>query len=322
MFPVGPVNLSAVAFQWGRGTCRLLLVAIASIMLICARNFRVSDLWLRSSALVVCLRDRVAPLLHGRYTDAVGRRLFTAAAHLSRLAGWTAFDRGHHAAAQRHYVQALRLARAAGDVAFGGYTLACAALQATLRGWHDHAIDMCQGAHERAKHQAPARVLAFTALIEARAHALAGDRRAAAHALSTSERLLGQAERQQGVEPDWIDFYSPARMAADAVEIHRDLHLPAAARRWNEQAAMPTDQFARSYGLRLTVLATTHLQGPSPDVDLALEYGRHALDVLSTISSARANDYTHDLARRLVPWKDHGPARDLIHRIRTDVPFT
>ncbi|MFB9434042.1 sporulation protein, partial [Streptoalloteichus tenebrarius] len=213
----------------------------------------------RSSALVVCLRDRVAPLLHGRYTDAVGRRLFTAAAHLSRLAGWTAFDRGHHAAAQRHYVQALRLARAAGDVAFGGYTLACAALQATLRGWHDHAIDMCQGAYERAKHQAPARVLAFTALIEARAHARAGDRRAAAHALSTSERLLGQAERQQGVEPDWIDFYSPARMAADAVEIHRDLHLPAAARRWNEQAAMPTDQFARSYGLRLTVLATTHL---------------------------------------------------------------
>jgi len=87
----------------------------------------------RSSAILDCLRHRAAPLLHGRYTDPIGRQLFSAAAQLSRLAGWTAFDTGQHAAAQRHYVQALRLARAAGDVPFGGYTVVCAALQASLR---------------------------------------------------------------------------------------------------------------------------------------------------------------------------------------------
>ncbi|WP_422647220.1 hypothetical protein [Actinoalloteichus caeruleus] len=86
----------------------------------------------RSSAVLTCLRERAAPLLHGRYTDRVGRQLFSATAQLARLAGWTAFDAGQHAVAQRHYVQALRLARAAGDVPLGGYVLVCAALQAAL----------------------------------------------------------------------------------------------------------------------------------------------------------------------------------------------
>lgn len=74
----------------------------------------------RSNAILDCLRDQAAPLLHGRYTDQTGRQLFSATAQLSRLAGWTAFDTGHHAAAQRHYIQALRMARAAADVPFGG----------------------------------------------------------------------------------------------------------------------------------------------------------------------------------------------------------
>ncbi len=32
----------------------------------------------RSSAILNCLRERAAPLLHGRYTDHIGRQLFTA----------------------------------------------------------------------------------------------------------------------------------------------------------------------------------------------------------------------------------------------------
>jgi hypothetical protein len=273
----------------------------------------------RSSAILACLREQATPLLQGRYSHEIGRQLFSATAQLSRLAGWTAFDTGHQAAAQRHYIQALRLARAAADASFGGYVLACAALQASLRGFHDDAIDMCQGAYERAKGTATPRVLAFSKLIEARAHARASDDRAAAHALATSEILLNRADQLTGDDPHWIDFYTHARLAADAVEIHRDLGLPAPAWRWNTEAAMPTDTFARSHGIRLTVLATTHLLGPAPDLQRALEHGNHAVDVLARVASARATDYARDLLERLQPWQPEPGVAELAHRIRTEL---
>ncbi|MFC7469202.1 hypothetical protein ACFQVA_19140 [Actinomadura keratinilytica] len=48
-----------------------------------------------------------------------------------------AFDTGQQEAAQRYYIQALRLARAAADVPLGGYVLATMSLQSTYRGFGD-----------------------------------------------------------------------------------------------------------------------------------------------------------------------------------------
>lgn len=73
----------------------------------------------RSSMVPECLRVEAAPLLLGSYSDEVGRALFGASAELTRLAGWMAFDTGQQEAAQRYYIQALRLARAAADVPLG-----------------------------------------------------------------------------------------------------------------------------------------------------------------------------------------------------------
>ncbi|MFE5494128.1 hypothetical protein ACFQ7Z_29805, partial [Streptomyces virginiae] len=71
----------------------------------------------KASSVTECLRLSAAPLLTGTYTEAVGRELFAATAELSRVVGWSAVDTGHHDVAQRHFVQALRLARAAGNEA-------------------------------------------------------------------------------------------------------------------------------------------------------------------------------------------------------------
>jgi hypothetical protein len=318
--------LTAPADPWAAhtGTVRRVGTADVADLLSAAEDARRWDsrygggTW-RCNAILDCLRGQATPLLHGRYTDQVGRQLFCATAQLSRLAGWTVFDIGHHAAAQRHYIQALRLARAAADVPFGGYVLVCAALQASLRGFHDDAIDMCHGAYERAKNTATPRVLGFYKLIEARAHARAGDARAASRALSTSDMLIHRANQRTGDDPDWIDFYTHARLAADAVEIHRDLGLPAPAWRWNTEASMPTDTFARSHGIRLTVLASTHLQGPAPDLDVALDHGNRAVDVLARVASTRATDYARDLLDRLQPWWTEPSVVELTHRIHTEL---
>ncbi|AWZ09047.1 hypothetical protein DRB96_36445 [Streptomyces sp. ICC1] len=65
-------------------------------------------------ALVSYLVHEAEPMLRGTYGEAPGRRLFAAAADLTRLAGWTAYDIAAHGLAQRYFVQALRLAQATG----------------------------------------------------------------------------------------------------------------------------------------------------------------------------------------------------------------
>lgn len=252
-----------------------------------------------ASQVTACLQHKATPLLGGTYTDEVGTELFAATAQLARLAGFAAFDMGHHDLAQRHYVQALRLARAANDVPFGGYVLVTMAMQTALRGFHDDAIDMAQAAVERTKHVATPRTLAFFHLIEARAHARAGDQRAAGHTLAASERLLGLANPSHD-DPPWIDFYNFSRLAADATEIHRDLGMPDHVLRWNTQATMPTGRFVRSYGMRLAIVGSGHLQVGHLEEGLLL--GHQSIDVLQRVASKRSLDYLRDLTNRLEPW--------------------
>ncbi|MFE3230380.1 sporulation protein, partial [Nocardia sp. NPDC059228] len=209
----------------------------------------------RSSMVPECLRVDAAPLLLAAYSDEVGRGLFGATAELTRLAGWMAFDTGQQEAAQRYYIQALRLARAAADVPLGGYVLASMSLQATYRGFADEGVDLAQAALERNRGLATARTMSFFRLVEARAHAKAGDAAAAGAALKAAEGWL-ERSRAGDADPSWLGFYSYDRFAADAAECYRDLKAPRQMRRFTEQAlSRPTEEFARSHGLRLVVSA-------------------------------------------------------------------
>ncbi|UQI45416.1 sporulation protein [Streptomyces sp. HU2014] len=272
----------------------------------------------RANSVTTCLEQQAAPLLQGSFSDEVGRALFSVTAELSRLAGWTAFDVGQHEVAQRHFIQALRLARAGGDIQLGCYILTTMAMQALMRGFADEAIDMAQGAFERAKHNATHRVLAFTKLIEARAHARTGDERAASRALSASENLLEQARGDTGDDPGWIDFYHHARLSADAAEVFRDLRNPKAALAWNQRAAaMQPGVFTRSVGMRLAIVGTAHLQ--ARDLDHGLELGNRSVDILARVKSTRALDYVREFNTALAPWRREPAVRDFIHRTRTEL---
>ncbi|MFC8718981.1 sporulation protein [Kitasatospora sp. NPDC057198] len=271
----------------------------------------------KANSVTACLQERAVPLLNGSFGDDVGRELFSVTAELSRLAGWTAFDVGQHDAAQRHFIQALRLARAGGDVELGCYVLTTMAMQTLLRGFASEAIDMTQGAFQRAKGEAAPRVLAFTKLIEARAHARDNNAKAASAALAASEGLLDRARAGAG-EPAWIDFYQHARLSADAAEVFRDLKNPKAALAWNAQAAaMPTGVFARSVGMRLAIVGTAHLQ--AKDLDQGLELGHQAVDILARVQSTRALDYVREFNTALDPWRRETTVRDFLHRTRQEL---
>ncbi|MGA5552726.1 MFS transporter [Streptomyces pseudogriseolus] len=268
----------------------------------------------RSSMVPECLRVEAAPLLLGSYSDDVGRSLFGAAAELTRLAGWMAFDTGQQEAAQRYYIQALRLARAAADVPLGGYVLASMSLQATYRGFGDEGVDLAQAALERNRGLATARTLSFFRLVEARAHARAGDAQAAGAALKSAESWL-ERSRPGDSDPTWLGFYSYDRFAADAAECYRDLKAPRQVRRFTEQAlSKPTEEFVRSHGLRLVVSAVAELE--SGNLDAACEQGVRAVEVAGRISSARTTEYVKDLLHRLEPYGDEPRVVELRERAR------
>ncbi|MCY0951744.1 sporulation protein [Streptomyces sp. H27-S2] len=268
----------------------------------------------RSSMVPECLRVDAAPLLLGSYTDEVGRALFGATAELTRLAGWMAFDTGQQEAAQRYYIQALRLARAAGDVPLGGYVLASMSLQATYRDFPDEGVDLAQAAVERNRGLATARTMSFFRLVEARAHAKAGDSAAAGAALRAAEGWLERA-RAGDPDPTWLGFYSYDRFAADAAECYRDLKLPRQVRRFTEQAlSRPTEEYVRSHGLRLVVSAVAELE--SGNLDAACAAGTRAVEVAGRISSARTTEYVRDLLHRLEPYGDEPRVAELRERAR------
>ena len=268
----------------------------------------------RSSMVPECLRVEAAPLLLGSYSDEVGRALFGASAELTRLAGWMAFDTGQQEAAQRYYIQALRLARAAADVPLGGYVLASMSLQATYRGFGDEGVDLAQAALERNRGLATARTMSFFRLVEARAHARAGDAHAAGAALKASEGWL-ERSRDGDHDPSWLGFYSYDRFAADAAECYRDLKAPRQVRRFTEQAlSQPTEEFVRSHGLRLVVSAVAELE--SGNLDAACEQGVRAVEVAGRISSARTTEYVKDLLHRLEPYGDEPRVVELRERAR------
>nr|WSW67912.1 sporulation protein [Streptomyces sp. NBC_00995] len=268
----------------------------------------------RSSMVPECLRVDAAPLLLGSYSDEVGRALFGAAAELTRLAGWMAFDTGQQEAAQRYYIQALRLARAAADVPLGGYVLASMSLQATYRGFADEGVDLAQAAVERNRGLATARTMSFFRLVEARAHAKANDAPAAGSALKASEGWL-ERSRDGDADPSWLGFYSYDRFAADAAECHLDLNAPRQVRRFTEQAlSRPTEEFVRSHGLRLVVSAVAELE--SGNLDAACAAGTRAVEVAGRISSARTTEYVRDLLHRLEPYGDEPRVVELRERAR------
>jgi tetratricopeptide (TPR) repeat protein len=244
----------------------------------------------------------VGPLLIDKAnTHAVGRQLFAATAELCRTTGFALVDAGRHDLAQRYLIQALRLARAAGDVSLGGYVLATMALQTLIRGYPDEAIDMAQGATQRAGAAASPRTTAFYTLIEARAHAAAGDRRATEHALLTCERHLANATPED--TPHGLTYMTHERLAADAAEAYRDLRIPGKVHYWDRQAQRPT-RYTRSAGLHALTVASAHLQ--AGQLDEGLHRARHALTLLTNVTSHRCNDYLRTILNQLHRWgSDH-----------------
>lgn len=261
------------------------------------------------------LNSVVSGLLAGSYREAVGRELFAAVARLTELAGYMAVDTGQPGLAQRYYIQALRLAQAAGDRGYGGYVLAASMSHLAAQLGNPREIaQLARAAQEGARGRVTPRAEAMFHAAEARGHALLGDGRAADVVAGRAIEALERADAESGDDPVWIAHFDGAYLADELAHCHRDLgQARAAARCAQESLAGHPASRARRRAIGLALLATAQVQ--QRDVEQACHTGTRAVELLGTLRSNRGTEYLDDLQQRLEPFRDEPVVREFGARL-------
>lgn len=270
------------------------------------------------------LDSEVMPLLKGAdLTTAIGKQYAAEVAALARLAAWTAYDTGAHGMAQRYFVQAFRLAKAAGDRALCGRILAAMSHQANFLGHFDRAVDLARGAHQGAAGAATPTAMALFHAMEARALASVGDAPGVSRALSAAERWHSQSVPAN--DPSWVRHFDASELHAEFAHCFRDLGQPERAAHHAAASIQESSSlYVRSLSFCRTVLATSHLL--SRDLDEALAVARGVVDTAATLKSARVRSYLDDFRTRLIPHQREATVRHFTEyasaRLRSiDVPL-
>jgi hypothetical protein len=244
------------------------------------------------------LHTDIAPLLRqGRCTEEVRRHLFSAAAELTQLAGWQAYDLEMQGLAQRYLVQALTLARFAGDEGLGGEILAAMSHQAAYVAQPEHAIDMALAA-QLAGRRAGLSVLETESIVmEAHGHALRRDAGSCSRALRRAEMVFNHSTG--GDQPAWLSYFDEAYFAA---KIAHCFHALGQGRQTEKYALRSLDmdpRYIRGKAFNTALLAIGYAL--QDQLDQACTHGREAIDLTGSLDSARATTYIRRLLAELAP---------------------
>lgn len=258
------------------------------------------------------LRREVAPLLQGRYGDQVGRPLFGAAAALAGMVGSASHDIGDERVAQQSFIQALRLAKAAGDRALGASTLAQLADQALFLSHPADAVRLANAAVTGA-YGAPAAVLTTLHMRQAEAYAAAGDNHASTTALRDAQRTMDAASDDD--TPEWLDRATPAHLAATRVRCLFALGQPDQALTVADAALALPLRHIRTRAVHCALVASVHAD--LGNIAQACAVGHQAVSLAANVRSRRCAACVHELIRRLTGHHGEPAVDELINHART-----
>jgi hypothetical protein len=269
------------------------------------------------SWLVDYLDREVAPMLHGTYPAQTGRELFAAASSLTELAGWMAYDQGKsHGLAQRFFIQALGLARHAGDRAYGAHVVSDLATQALFLNHGTEATRLARAAISGAGRATSPAQMARLATIEAQGFALIGDQRETRAAIRRADRAADRAD--PSAAPSWHASYTPAHHAGSVMHALRDLGLYRDAARYADLVLDLPAVNVRTRALHTTLLAT--VQAGQGELDAACDTASRALAAAPELTSARLNARLHDFVQRISPYSDQVDVREYLERSAATLP--
>jgi len=244
--------------------------------------------------LLFFFRNSVVPLLSGNgRTTAAHAELLSAAAELTQMLGWSAYDSGRHGAAQRYFVHGLRLAREAGDGVLGGRLLANLSHQANFLGRFSEAVQLARAAHSRLGPGSSRTVAAMLLTMEARALASLGESSACAAVLTKAEQAFER--RNPAGDPTWIGYFDSAELAGEMAHCFRDLRRAAETETFSALAFDPVLTPPRTRAFIDMVRARGALH--SGDLDQAVATARAAIELSGALRSSRWRSYVREFLR-------------------------
>lgn len=232
----------------------------------------------------------IIPALRRRYPEALAHDVMSAAADAAQLLGWSAYDAGRHGAAQRYFVQGLRLAREANDRLMGGQILSNLSHQANYLGNFSEAIQFARAAQAATVGEASATVRVMFLAMEARALASIGDSQACAAVLHRAEQEFDR--RNPFNDPDWISYFDAWELAGEAAHCFRDLGQPHETLLFAGQAIDTAHTPARTRAFINMVSATGALR--AGDLDQAVSTATDAVGLAGALRSSRYLRYVAD----------------------------
>ncbi len=249
-------------------------------------------------ALIQYLSTDGERLLRGRFGDAVGRELHSAVGEATLLAAWMTYDSTPSSGlAQRYFVQALALAKAADDRLLGGTILDAMSHQATYAGRYSDAANLARAAQTGTVGVATPTLAAHFHTMEARALARLADAKGCDRALSEAVREFDR--RNPDNDPEWIRYFNDVELNAEFGHCYRDLGRTGDAVQYANQGITAPEEtmFARSDFFVAIVLADSHLA--AGDVEQACVTVLKALAAGEQIRSARCVGYLREFSRHL-----------------------
>jgi tetratricopeptide (TPR) repeat protein len=262
-------------------------------------------------ALIQYLRTDADRLLHGRYTETVGRRLFSAVADAMRLAAWMSYDSSPASSqAQRYFIQALALAQAGDDRLLGANILDAMSHQATYNRRFAEAANLARSALAGTRGLATATLTAHFHTMEARALARLGDAKGCDRSLAEAVREFERSKPED--DPLWFQYFDESELSAEFGHCLRDLGRSNQAADYANRSltAISETTFVRSDFFAMMVLADAHLA--SGELELACNVAHQALAAGEQIRSARCVRYLRDF-RRCLATVDRGRPLALFH---------
>jgi hypothetical protein len=199
--------------------------------------------------------------------------------------------------AQRYFVQALALAKAAEDRLLGGSILDAMSHQATYAGRFTDAANLARAARTGTGNDATATLTAHFHTMEARALARLGDAKGCDRALADAVRIFER--RNPDDDPEWIRYFNEVELNAEFAHCYRDLGRAGDAARHAEQGILSADgaTLARSDFFVAIVLADSYLA--SGEIGQACTTALKALGAGEQLRSARCVGYLREFGRHL-----------------------
>ncbi|AJT62418.1 hypothetical protein T261_0729 [Streptomyces lydicus] len=257
------------------------------------------------AALVAYLQSDVADYVCRRFpSEQVRRDLFSSAAELVYLAGWTAFDSSDHGLAQANFNLGFRMAAEANDAPLAGHILRAAAHQAVDLGHRQRAMELADGSITQHRYTlASHREKALLGVVHARALAVTGQKAEALAALRRAEDDLSNAT--PGEEPARVFFFSEASLAHETACTLRDLgDLKGAEKEFKRSVRTRALPFARTHAVTLGYLGDVQVR--QGQVDAACATWTQALDAMEGIQSGRVRSTVVQMRRALSPVRGRG----------------